>query len=924
MMPLRLTNYLVALLLTLTSPAHATAPVPASCQATSSANWFTSRLGYAWAADGDAVRLTTLVEGDMTTIERDANSVPQAILAPDGQRTTLTVNANGYLTQLTNPAGETYQMEYTDDGLLTQFTTPRGHATTMQYDPLGRLVKEENPVGGGWTLSRTQTGANYEASLTSGEGRTTRYAVEMLNDKDMKRVNTAPDGTQTVETTWSNGTTTRLQPDGTVITQKQGPDSRFGMLSPVLQELKITLPSGLTGTVTTKRESMLGPAQDLSKPASLKTIVTVNGKSSTSVYTAAEKKAVTTSAAGRVTTELLEEKGRVSQTSVPTLESVHYTYDTRGRLTQVSQGQGEDLRTVTLTYDNSGEVSKLTDALGREVNFTYDAVGRITTQTLPEGRLIVYSYDANGNVTSITPPSRPAHGFDYTAVDLQSLYLPPVLPTLAAPPTVYAYNLDKQLTQITRPDGQLVKFNYGASTGRLESLTTPLGTQTLSYDEKGRLVATTTPDNQTLSYAYDGSLPRSETWEGTIAGSLNLEYNNDFRVKSASVNGGSTVTYQYDADGLLAGAGEMNLSRDSATGLLLGTQLGKVTTQRTYDAFGELASETASYQGNVLSKIQYARDKLGRIISKVETSEGVTTTLEYRYDLAVRLVEVKQDGVVTESYEYDANGNRVQALTSSQGMVTGSYDDQDRLLESGGNTYTYTANGELLTKTSYGQTTTYQYEVLGNLRQVALPGKTIEYVVDGRNRRIGKKVNGTLVQGFLYQGSLKPVAELDGNGNLVARFVYGSKGNVPDYLVKEGKTYRIISDHLGSPRWVVDDSDGSVVQRLEYDAFGNVTGDTNPNFQPFGFAGGLYDVDTQWVRFGARDYDAESGRWTSKDPIGFGGGDSNLFGYVLGEPVNWSDPSGLTKWDKLYNLPKQFWNWAHRQGGMDIRDLTKK
>ncbi len=215
-----------------------------------------------------------------------------------------------------------------------------------------------------------------------------------------------------------------------------------------------------------------------------------------------------------------------------------------------------------------------------------------------------------------------------------------------------------------------------------------------------------------------------------------------------------------------------------------------------------------------------------------------------------RLVEVKQDGVVTESYEYDANGNRVQALTSSQGMVTGSYDDQDRLLSYGGNTYTYTANGELLTKTSNGQTTTYQYDVLGNLRRVELPGKTIEYVIDGRNRRVGKKVNGTLVQGFLYQGTLKPVAELDGNGKVVARFVYGSKGNVPDYLVKEGKTYRLISDHLGSPRWVVDLSNGDVAQKMEYDAFGNVVLDTNPEFQPFGFAGGFMIRRQHWYGLG--------------------------------------------------------------------------
>jgi RHS repeat-associated protein len=762
----------------------------------------------------------------------------------------------------------------------------------MQYDSLGRLVKEENPVGGGWTLSRTQSGANYEARLTSGEGRTTRYAVEMLNDKEMKRVNTAPDGTQSVETTWRNGTTTRLQPDGTVITQKQGPDPRFGMLSPVLQELKMTLPSGLTGMVTTKREATLSATNDLSQPASLKTTMTVNGKSSKSVYTAIDQKVVTTSAAGRVTTKLLDEKGRVSQTSVPTLAPVHYTYDTRGRLTQVSQGQGEDLRTVTLSYDNSGEVSQLTDALGRAVSFAYDAVGRVTTQTLPDGRQIHSSYDANGNVTSITPPSRPQHEFDYTAVDLLSQYLPPVLPTLTTPQTVYAYNLDKQLTQITRPDGQRVTFNYGATSGRLESLTTPLGTQSLSYDNKGRLVVTTTPENQTLSYTYDGSLPVSETWNGTIAGSLSLSYNNDLRVTTASVNGGLSVTYQYDADGLLIQAGEISLTRNLSTGLLTGTQLGNVTTQRTYNAFGELASETASYQGNVLSQVQYSRDKLGRIISKMESLEGVTTTFDYSYDLAGRLVEVKQNDIVTESYEYDANGNRVQALTSSQGLVLGSYDDQDRLLEYGGNTYAYTANGELLSKTSNGQTTTYHYDVLGNLRQVQLPEKTIEYVIDGRNRRVGKKVNGTLVQGFLYQGSLKPVAELDGNGNVVARFVYGNKGNVPDYLVKEGKTYRIVSDHLGSPRWVVDIAEGSVVQKMEYDAFGNVMVDTNPNFQPFGFAGGLYDTETRLVRFGARDYDNEVGRWTAKDPKRFRGGDLELYSYTFDDPINFHDPKG--------------------------------
>ncbi|MFG0315471.1 MAG: RHS repeat-associated core domain-containing protein, partial [Phycisphaerales bacterium] len=86
---------------------------------------------------------------------------------------------------------------------------------------------------------------------------------------------------------------------------------------------------------------------------------------------------------------------------------------------------------------------------------------------------------------------------------------------------------------------------------------------------------------------------------------------------------------------------------------------------------------------------------------------------------------------------------------------------------------------------------------------------------------------------------------------------------------------------------------GAVVQELRYDAWGRVLLDTNPGFQPFGYAGGLYDPVTGLVRFGARDYDPAIGRWTSKDPIGFGGQDGSLYSYGLQDPVNTIDPSAL-------------------------------
>ncbi|GAX61501.1 Rhs family protein [Candidatus Scalindua japonica] len=111
-------------------------------------------------------------------------------------------------------------------------------------------------------------------------------------------------------------------------------------------------------------------------------------------------------------------------------------------------------------------------------------------------------------------------------------------------------------------------------------------------------------------------------------------------------------------------------------------------------------------------------------------------------------------------------------------------------------------------------------------------------------------------------------------------------------MIKGGNTYRIISDHLGSPRIIADTTTGQIVQLIEYDEFGIILSDTNPGFQPFGFAGGIYDQDTGLVRFGARDYDPETGRWTAKDPILFAGGDTNLYGYVFSDPVNFVDPDG--------------------------------
>ncbi len=104
--------------------------------------------------------------------------------------------------------------------------------------------------------------------------------------------------------------------------------------------------------------------------------------------------------------------------------------------------------------------------------------------------------------------------------------------------------------------------------------------------------------------------------------------------------------------------------------------------------------------------------------------------------------------------------------------------------------------------------------------------------------------------------------------------------------------YRVISNQVGSPVLIVNASTGVIAEQISYDAWGNITSDSNPGFQPFGFAGGLYDPLTHLVHFGARDYDAATGTWLQPDPVLFQGGSSNLYSYVLDDPVNRMDPSG--------------------------------
>lgn len=843
---------------------------------------------YTFGYDSEGYLVTiTDVDGDITTINRDTNGNPTSIVSADGQGTSLSLDANGYLNRITNPAGEIHQMTYTADGLMTEYIDPNNNSSTYEYNDKGRLIKDTNSIGGGWTLNRTNNTTGYTVAMTSGEGRTSTYQVEPLSTGERRHINAGPDGTKQSILFKTNGEEITKTADGSTIRLKEGPDPRFGILSPVPEEFSVTTPSWLRNTTTTSRNATLINKDDSSSSPTFSETITRNGRAFVSQYVASTKTWTNTSAMKRITTIEINAKGRPVLSQTQGLNPTAYTYDKRGRLTSFVIGTGVEARTSTLSYDVLGNLALITDAENRTTSFVYDLAGRVTSQTLTDGRVVNYSYDKNGNMLSLTPPGKSAHVFNYNGVDQESVYTPPKLSGVSTV-TRYDYNLDKQLELITRPDNKTLDYVYDATKGRLTSLVIPRGNYTYGYHAAtGQMNSITSPDNNTLSFTYDGFLPVSETFSGEVNGSVTRSYDNNFWVTGINVNG-SNITYGYDNDGLLTNAGALALTRNTQNGLLSNTALGALSTTHQYSGFGELSAEQALYNTASLYDVAYTRDKLGRITQKVETVNGASQTLDYRYDLAGRLDQVRSNGTVTSTYAYDSNGNR-----SSHNGTVATYDEQDRLLTYGAASYTYTTNGELLSKTESGITTNYTYDVIGNLTKVALAGgMAIDYVIDGRNRRVGKKVNGNLVQGFLYQDQLNPIAELDGNGNIISRFVYGSKSNVPDYMIKNNVTYRIISNHLGSPILVVNTTDGSIIQQMDYDEFGKVINDTNPGFQPFGFAGGLYDQHTQLTRFGARDYDAQTGRWTNKDPIRFEGEDTNLYGYVVNDPVNYYDLNG--------------------------------
>ncbi len=436
--------------------------------------------------------------------------------------------------------------------------------------------------------------------------------------------------------------------------------------------------------------------------------------------------------------------------------------------------------------------------------------------------------------------------------------------------TSATYTFDaKQLRQI----GESV--NYGAFT---------LATGA-THNALGQKASLTYPDGATYGYTYDTNNQLSTVNFPTGHGNITINSYLWIVPSRITVPGGTQRTLQYD-------------------GLLRLKDLGVKDPGQ---------SQVMGYQ--------YGYDLAGNIVAKA-TEAGTTN---YGYDALDRLTGAAYTGQTTaqanESYSYDQVANRITDTRTA--AATWAYDANNRLVTAGTISYSYDANGNTTNQTDSANpanTRNYVYDTDNRLIEARDANNTLiaAYSYDPFGRRLSKDTGTSKTYYFYSAEGL--IAEADAAGQITKSYGYApgstfstnplwmrtaSQSGLPVYY-----TYQ--NDHLGTPMKLLNQS-GVTVWGATYDALGRAAVDPASTVSNnLRYPGQYYDAETglhyNWNRY----YDPSVGRYTTGDPIGLEGG-VNLYTYVGGNPLSFTDPLGL----------KVFWN-SHQMPSQAVVDLIEK
>ena len=169
---------------------------------------------------------------------------------------------------------------------------------------------------------------------------------------------------------------------------------------------------------------------------------------------------------------------------------------------------------------------------------------------------------------------------------------------------------------------------------------------------------------------------------------------------------------------------------------------------------------------------------------------------------------------------------------------------------------------------------------------------TDQYLYDGAGNRLAAWRRGAAGTRYVYDVAGNLLAEANGSNQILRYYVYGQ--GLLAMVTPSGASYSYHYDATGNTVAMTDGSQ-AVVNRYAYTPYGQIVGKAESVPQPFQYVGqyGVMAEPNGFYYMRARYYDPEVGRFVSEDPIGFEGGDVNLYAYVQNNPVNRVDPTGL-------------------------------